>query len=107
MLVHFVSFQPGIGNYVPKMDEKAMIAGLDGKIWGMSEVPGVDYAGPIDPSIARNELATQLSRSAREYLVLTNSGVQVFAKRRPIDALQQLLLDDRGLESELASFFTQ
>ncbi|KAF9360346.1 hypothetical protein BGX34_007836 [Mortierella sp. NVP85] len=99
--------QPGISNYIPKMDEKAMIAGLDGKIWGMSEVPGVDYAGPIDPSIARNELATQLSRSAREYLVLTNSGVQVFAKRRPIDALQQLLLDDRGLESELASFFTQ
>ncbi|KAG0242522.1 Non-repetitive/WGA-negative nucleoporin C-terminal-domain-containing protein [Mortierella sp. GBAus27b] len=99
--------KPGINNYIPKMDEKAMIAGLDGKIWGMSEVPGVEYAGPIDSSIARNELATQLSRSAREYLVLTNSGVQVFAKRRPIDTLQQLLLDGRGSESELASFFTQ
>ncbi|KAI1311300.1 hypothetical protein EDD11_003513 [Mortierella claussenii] len=97
-----------VGNsYIPKLTELAMIAGLDGKIWDMSEVPGVEYAGAIDSSIARNELAVQLSRSAREYLVLTNSGVQVFAKRRPIDTLQQLLLDGRGSESELASFFTQ
>ncbi|KAF9914439.1 hypothetical protein BX616_008291 [Lobosporangium transversale] len=94
-------------SYIPKLAELAMIAGLDGKIWGMSEIPGVEYAGAIDSSIARNELAVQLSRSAREYLVLTNSGVQVFAKRRPIDTLQQLLLDGRGAESELASFFTQ
>ncbi|KAG0257515.1 hypothetical protein BG011_003926 [Mortierella polycephala] len=97
-----------VGNtYIPKLTELAMIAGLDGKIWGMSEVPGIEYAGAIDPSVSRNELAVQLSRSAREYLVLTNSGVQVFAKRRPIDTLQQLLVDVRGSESELASFFTQ
>ncbi|KAF9114226.1 hypothetical protein BGX27_011428 [Mortierella sp. AM989] len=94
-------------SYIPKLTELAMIAGLDGKIWGMSELPGVEYAGTIDPSIARNELAVQLSRSAREYLVLTNSGVQVFSKRRPIDTLQQLLLDGRGSESDLVSFFTQ
>lgn len=84
-----------------------MIAGLDGKIWGMSELPGVEYAGAIDPSVARNELSVQLSRSAREFLVLTNSGVQVYAKRRPIDTLQQLLIDSRGSESDLAAFFTQ
>ncbi|KAI7830540.1 Non-repetitive/WGA-negative nucleoporin C-terminal-domain-containing protein [Gamsiella multidivaricata] len=97
-----------IGNsYIPKLTELAMIAGMDGKIWGMSEVPGVNHAGAIDPSISRNELAVQLSRSAREYLVLTNSGVQVFVKRRPIDTLQQLLLDGRGAESDLVSFFTQ
>ncbi|KAF9437395.1 hypothetical protein BGZ76_000868 [Entomortierella beljakovae] len=97
-----------VGNsYIPKLTELAMIAGLDGKIWGMSEVPGVEYAGAIDPSIARNELAVQLSRSAREYLVLTNSGVQVFSKRRPIDTLQQLLLDGRSSENDLISFFTQ
>ncbi|KAF8923624.1 hypothetical protein BGZ58_002724, partial [Dissophora ornata] len=96
-----------VGNtYIPKLTELAMIAGLDGKIWGMSEVPGVEYAGAIDPAIARNELAVQLSRSPREYLVLTNSGVQVFSKRRPIDILQQLLLDGRGSESELVLFFT-
>lgn len=84
-----------------------MIAGLDGKIWGMSEIPGVNHAGAIDPSIARNELAVQLSRSSREYLVLTNSGIQVFAKRRPIDTLQQLLLDARSSEADLLVFFSQ
>ncbi|KAG0200792.1 hypothetical protein BGX28_006227 [Mortierella sp. GBA30] len=97
-----------IGNtYIPRLTEMAMIAGLDGKIWGMSELPGVEYAGAIDSSVARNELSVQLSRSAREFLVLTNSGVQIYAKRRPIDTLQQLLLDGRGSESDLAAFFTQ
>ncbi|KAF9907927.1 hypothetical protein EC991_010366 [Linnemannia zychae] len=93
--------------YIPKLTEVAMIAGLDGKIWGMSEMPGVEHAGAIDPSIARNELAVQLSRSSREYLVLTNSGIQVYAKRRPIDTLQQLLLDGRASEVELSTFFSQ
>ncbi|KAG0212021.1 hypothetical protein BGX33_003908 [Mortierella sp. NVP41] len=92
--------------YIPKLSEMAMIAGLDGKIWGMSEIPGVEHAGAIDSSISRNELAVQLSRSSREYLVLTNSGIQVFAKRRPIDTLQQLLLDGRAADVELARFFT-
>lgn len=84
-----------------------MISGVEGKIWAMAEVPGVEYAGPIDPSVVRNELAVQLSRSAREYLVLTNSGVDIFTKRRPIDTLQQLLFEGRGSEAELATFFTQ
>ena len=85
----------------------AMISGVEGKIWAMAEVSGVEYAGPIDPSVVRNELAVQLSRSAREYLVLTNSGVDVFTKRRPIDTLQQLLFEGRGSETDLAAFFTQ
>ncbi|KAF9152095.1 hypothetical protein BG015_005786 [Linnemannia schmuckeri] len=93
--------------YIPRLSEIAMIAGLDGKIWGMSEIPGVEHAGAIDPAIARNELAVQLSRSSREYLVLTNSGIQVFAKRRPIDTLQQLLLDARSSEADLLVFFSQ
>ncbi|KAG0320862.1 hypothetical protein BGZ99_004279 [Dissophora globulifera] len=97
--------KPVGSTYIPRMTEQAMIAGIDGKIWGMSEVPGVEYAGTIDPSIARNELAVQLSRSPREYLVLTNSGVQVFAKRRPIDTLLQLLVDGRSAERELSNFF--
>jgi len=49
----------------------------------------------------------QLSRSPREYLVLTNSGVNVFAKRRPVDILQQLLLEGRGAESDVAAFFNK
>lgn len=84
-----------------------MISGVEGKIWAMAEIPGVELAGPIDPSVVRNELAVQLSRTAREFLVLTNSGVDVFTKRRPIDILQQLLLEGRGSETELAAFFTQ
>jgi len=84
-----------------------MISGVEGKIWAMAEVPGVDLAGPIDPAVMRNELAVQLSRTAREFLVLTNSGVDIFSKRRPVDTLQQLLLEGQGSEAEIAAFFEQ
>lgn len=89
------------------MLEMAMISGVEGKIWAMAEVPGIDLAGPIDPSVMRNELAVQLSRTAREFLVLTNSGVDIFSKRRPVDTLQQLLLEGQGSEAEIAAFFNQ
>ncbi|KAG0345336.1 hypothetical protein BG005_001354 [Podila minutissima] len=92
-------------SYIPRLTETAMISSVEGKIWAMTEVPGVNFAGAIDSSILRNELAVQLSRSPREYLVLTNSGVNVFTKRRPVDILQQLLLEGRGAESEVAAFF--
>lgn len=94
-------------SYIPRLTETAMISSVEGKIWAMSEVPGVNFAGAIDSSIVRNELAVQLSRSPREYLVLTNSGVNVFAKRRPVDILQQLLLEGRGAESDVAAFFNK
>ncbi|KAG0342823.1 hypothetical protein BG004_005583 [Podila humilis] len=92
-------------NYIPKLVETAMISAVEGKIWAMTEIPGVNFAGAIDSSITRNELAVQLARSPREYLVLTNSGVNVFTKRRPIDILQHFLLKGQGAENDVAAFF--
>ncbi|KAF9423164.1 hypothetical protein BGZ94_008391 [Podila epigama] len=92
-------------SYIPRLTETAMITAVEGKIWGMTEAPSVNFAGPIDSSIIRNELAVQFSQSPREYLVLTNSGVNVFTKRRPVDILQQLLLEGRAAEAEVKGFF--
>ncbi|KAG0042079.1 hypothetical protein BGZ83_000923 [Gryganskiella cystojenkinii] len=84
-------------SYIPRMTEMAMISGIEGKIWAMAEVPGVEYAGSIDPSVLRNELAIQLSRSAREYLVLTNSAGPVAAYA------ERLLLEWGGKRSQAES----
>lgn len=58
-----------------------------------------------DSDIALNELATQLSRPPRQFLVLTNSGINVLSKQRPIDILQQLLIESGGNDQDLDYFF--
>ncbi|KAG0227258.1 hypothetical protein BGW41_003866 [Actinomortierella wolfii] len=89
-----------------KMTELASISKTEGKVWAMTELPGVDYAGKVEPAISRNELASQLSRSPRSFLVLTNSGINVLQKRRPIDLLQTLLPAGTG-SKDLHTFFVE
>ncbi|KAG2215060.1 hypothetical protein INT45_006297, partial [Circinella minor] len=43
-----------------------------------------------------NEITDTLSNSPRRFLVLTDKGVTFFKKQRPVDVLQQLLLDTQG-----------
>ncbi|KAI9246692.1 Non-repetitive/WGA-negative nucleoporin C-terminal-domain-containing protein [Phascolomyces articulosus] len=43
-----------------------------------------------------NEITEHLSESPRRFLVLTDKGVTFFKKQRPVDILQQLLIDTQG-----------
>ncbi|KAF1324059.1 Nuclear pore complex protein, partial [Globisporangium splendens] len=52
------------------------------------------------------EMALQYSQPSRHFLCLTNAGIQVFKKIRPIDQLHRILLLSRGseLKASLAPF---
>lgn len=52
------------------------------------------------------EMALQYSQPSRHFLCLTNAGIQVFKKIRPIDQLHRILLVSRGseLKGALAPF---
>ncbi|KAI9322646.1 Nup133 N terminal like-domain-containing protein [Dichotomocladium elegans] len=56
-----------------------------------------------------NEITTQITQQPRQFLVLTGKGVTFFAKKRPVDILQELLRNAHGdVEShskEFANFF--
>ena len=57
-------------------------------------------------SVARNELSQQHSLPPRQLVVLTNSGLHLMEKTRPVEYLKDLLVGSRGGDStELRKFF--
>ncbi len=81
---------------------------IDGKVWSIEEQPlpprvtewyGLDNQSPL----LRNELAVQHVVPPRKLLCLTNNGIQVVVKLRPLDQLYHLLAlssSTGGRESE-------
>ncbi|KAL7747465.1 hypothetical protein RI367_007221 [Sorochytrium milnesiophthora] len=75
--------------------------------------PGTATVAPADaaegqPSLYMNELALQIAKHQRHMLVLTNNGVRVLAKRRPVDELIHILRQSPAQDStELARFCEQ
>lgn len=49
-----------------------------------------------------NEMTLQYSQPSRHFLCLTNSGIQVFKKVRPVDQLHRILLLSRGSDVKAA-----
>ncbi|KAI0348539.1 nucleoporin [Trametopsis cervina] len=81
----------------PPLTENASVVSIPGRTWAMAAVPRPPLAAaavsPIDsPSYAiTNELASQFSEPARQFMVLTNAGLSFLAKRRSLDYLKAVI----------------
>ena len=81
---------------------------IDGKTWAIAELDDISSTTDLDyrRRIVLNELAVQHELTPRTFLLLTNTGLHVLQKIRPVDQLYQLLLISRGQETEgLRRFF--
>lgn len=90
---------------------------IDGKTWAISEIPLHVLSGKTKKKSSRaiaeesgggsvlNEFNTQLTQPTRKFLILTNSGVTVLSKKRPIDVLQQLVIDANSLITPIIRVF--
>lgn len=68
---------------------------------------GLSGSSSLNDAVAIvGEMALQYSQPSRHFLCLTNAGIQVFKKIRPIDQLHRILLLSRGseLKGSLAPF---
>eukprot|EP01117_Protostelium_nocturnum_P007889 TRINITY_DN2818_c0_g1_i1.p1 TRINITY_DN2818_c0_g1~~TRINITY_DN2818_c0_g1_i1.p1 ORF type:complete len:1082 (+),score=248.95 TRINITY_DN2818_c0_g1_i1:838-4083(+) len=90
--------------------EKATLMEINGMIWVLDEQESQSslcsiYRNGISPEGLQNELITQHFIPPRIILVFTNTGMQIFEKKRPIDQLYGLLQRSGGKDShELKQF---
>ncbi|KAK9755055.1 hypothetical protein K7432_017848, partial [Basidiobolus ranarum] len=77
---------------------------IEGKTWAITEIDNPFEQVGNDDERVLNELATQLAYPPRRFLVLTNSGINMFVKQRPIDILNQLLTSPSTQETDILSF---
>lgn len=109
-----VSLESCVGKVVEIAELEAMEAGSAG--WDTSALSSSsssgakrsfdDMSGGNDSVPIVGEMALQYSQPSRHFLCLTNAGIQVFKKIRPIDQLHRVLLLARGseLKGALAPF---
>jgi nuclear pore complex protein Nup155 len=89
-------------------DETASEFNIDGRTWAIAEL--IDTIEPYTQYHFRlallNELLVQHMLPPRTFLLLTNTGLHIIQKLRPVDQLYQLLVESRGQETEgLRQFF--
>ncbi|KAI0757109.1 nucleoporin [Daedaleopsis nitida] len=81
----------------PPLTERATLISIPGLTWGIAPVPRSKYSlttsAPANTPtpLVTNELATQLSEPARQYIILNNGGLHWIVKRRAIDALKEVI----------------
>jgi nuclear pore complex protein Nup155 len=92
------SFGAGAATQRPPLTERATLLAIPGRTWGMAVLPRPKNAITVttpDPStpmpVVTNELAYQFLEPTRQFLVLTNVGITVLAKRRALDWLRDAL----------------
>jgi nuclear pore complex protein Nup155 len=94
----------------PTFSECTSLLALTGKAWAIAHLPTASLpTSPRGQPPLWNELVTQSSSYADQFLVLTNDGLSVVAKRRAIDCLKDLIEAVRrgGDESMITAFFDQ
>ncbi|KAM0752957.1 nucleoporin-domain-containing protein [Meredithblackwellia eburnea MCA 4105] len=64
---------------------------IPGRTWDMAEITVKGPAPAPGGGTALNELATQVTQSRREWVVLTNMGANVVSRQRPVDTLLEVL----------------
>ncbi|KAI0662717.1 nucleoporin [Cubamyces menziesii] len=85
-----------VANRIP-LTERATLVPVPGLTWGIAPVPRSKYSlatsAPANTPapLITNELATQFSEPARQYIILTNGGLHWVAKRRAVDALKEAI----------------
>ena len=80
------------------LTERAALLAIPGRTWGMAALPRPKNAiTPTTPDantpmpVVTNELAYQILEPPRQFLILTNVGITVLAKRRAIDWLRDAI----------------
>lgn len=104
---------PSASSSRPTFSETTFLLALTGKAWAIAHLPTTHM--PIPPSRAGqtlsswNELIGQFNSYSEQFLILTNDGLSVVSKRRPVDTLRDLIESVRrgSDESIITSFFEQ
>jgi len=86
------------GSQRPPLTERAALLSIPGRTWGMAALPrprnAISLTSP-DPNapipVVTNELAYQFLEPPRQFLILTNVGITVLAKRRALDWLRDAI----------------
>ncbi|KZS96128.1 nucleoporin [Sistotremastrum niveocremeum HHB9708] len=87
----------------PALTENLELHEVDGHTLIISELPSPSLSSGNQASspVAFNELVTQFSSSPREFLLLSNFSLTPVIKLRPVDVLNNLILQDSRHELEL------
>ena len=79
---------------------------VDGQAFAISEIPQPHKYPRDAQGISFNEMDTQVTMYPRQFLVLSDLGISIVAKRLPIDFLVQLLQEANGkITPSLRHFF--
>ncbi|KAJ2389919.1 hypothetical protein GGI05_003362, partial [Coemansia sp. RSA 2603] len=75
--------------------ENASTTRIEGRTWAISA---------LSASGGLNDLATAASQPTRQFAVLTNAGVAMLEKQRPVEMLRQLLVREASADGQLGEF---
>ncbi|GAB6032748.1 hypothetical protein CHUAL_011616 [Chamberlinius hualienensis] len=79
---------------------------IDGKMWAVAELPSEMHV-VVPAQLQPPTIVIQHSQQPRKFAILSAQGTHIIAKLRPVDQLRQLILDSRGVDSDVVrSFFT-
>ncbi|KAI0257476.1 nucleoporin [Lactifluus subvellereus] len=92
------SFGAGAVSQRPPLTERAALLAIPGRTWGMAALPrpknAITVTSPDSSTpmpVVTNELTYQFLEPTRQFLILTNVGITVLAKRRALDWLRDAL----------------
>ncbi|KAJ2228265.1 hypothetical protein H4R99_000432 [Coemansia sp. RSA 1722] len=77
--------------------ENSSITRVEGRTWAIAEIGSADGQG-------LNDLVTAASMPSRTFAVLTNVGVSILEKQRPVDMLRSLIARPALQDSQLKEF---
>jgi nuclear pore complex protein Nup155 len=91
-------FGAGAGSQRPPLAERAALLAIPGRTWGMAALPrpknAITFTTPDASTpmpVVTNELAYQFLEPPRQFLILTNVGITILAKRRALDWLRDAI----------------
>ena len=80
------------------LTERAILLSIPGRTWAMAVVPraqaavGTTVLPPDTPTpVVTNELAYQFLEPPKQFMILTNVGLTILAKRRAMDWLKEVI----------------
>lgn len=100
--------QPQTPSSRPIFSEFTSLIPMSGKTWAIAHLPSsAPSTTPRSQALRSwNELASQFSSHPEQFLILTNDGLCVVAKRRAVECLKDLIeMTRRGSEEDLIALF--
>lgn len=93
----------GTGPQRPPLVERAAMINIPGRTWALAAVPrprtafAATIGAPNVPTAPMtNELAYQFLEPSRQFMAVTNEGMTIIAKRRPLDWLREALEESQA-----------